>query len=92
MRLRSIGAVFLGLVLLGFSPASAQERFGAVTGVVTDPSAAPVPGATVTARNKESGKVRSVVTDGSGVSISIRAGTMWWPSSQGFRRRKTTTS
>jgi len=59
MRLRSIGAVLLGLVLLSFGPASAQERFGALTGVVMDPSSAPVPGASVTAKNKESGKVRT---------------------------------
>jgi carboxypeptidase family protein/TonB-dependent receptor-like protein len=62
MRLRSIGVLVLGLILASFSPVSAQERFGGLTGTVTDPSGAPVPGATITATNHDSRKVRTVVT------------------------------
>ena len=66
MRLRTIGVFLLGLVLLGAGPASAQEKFGGLTGVVTDASSAPVPGATITAKNKESGKSRQAVTSADG--------------------------
>ena len=66
MRLRSIGALLLGLILASFVPASAQERFGGLTGTVTDPSGAPVPGASVTATNHESKKVRTAVTNAEG--------------------------
>jgi hypothetical protein len=67
MRLRSIAVLVMGLVLASFVAASAQGRFGGLTGVVVDQSSAPVPGATVTATNKESGKARVVITDGEGV-------------------------
>ena len=66
MRLRSIGLVLLGLLLLGAGTASAQERFGGLTGTVTDSSSLPVPGATVTATNNQSGKVFSAVTSSDG--------------------------
>ncbi len=66
MRLRSITALLLGLVLASFSAASAQGRFGSLSGVVMDPSPAPLPGASVTAKNRESGKVRVVTTNAEG--------------------------
>jgi hypothetical protein len=66
MRLRSIGILLLGLILASFTAANAQERFGGLTGVITDPSGAAVPGATVTATNKTSGKVRTSVTTADG--------------------------
>src|SRR5688572_26308509 len=44
----------------------AQERFGSVTGTVTDTSEAAVPGATVTVTNKETGATRVVVSNGDG--------------------------
>jgi Carboxypeptidase regulatory-like domain/TonB dependent receptor len=47
-------------------PLGAQERFGSVSGVVTDSSKAVVPGATVTVTNKQSGAVRSAVTAADG--------------------------
>ncbi len=37
MRLRNIGVLLLGLILASFSAANAQERFGALSGKVTDP-------------------------------------------------------
>jgi len=44
----------------------AQERFGTVAGTVTDSSGAAVPGATITAANKETGAMRVVVSSGDG--------------------------
>jgi Carboxypeptidase regulatory-like domain/TonB-dependent Receptor Plug Domain len=67
MRLRSIGVLLLGLILASFSAANAQERFGGLTGKVTDPSDAPVPGVTVTATNKSSGIVHTTVSGTDGV-------------------------
>ena len=77
MRLRSIGVVLLGLVqrsvvmllalvLLAMAPASAQERYGSLTGTVLDSAGLPVPGATVSAKNNQTGKVSNAVTDGEG--------------------------
>ena len=44
----------------------AQERFGGVTGTVTDASDAAVPGATVTVTNKETGAMKVVVSGADG--------------------------
>jgi hypothetical protein len=44
----------------------AQERFGGLSGTVTDSSRLPVPGASVTATNKQSGAVRTTVTSADG--------------------------
>ena len=77
MRLRSLGVVTLGpvqrsivmllaLVLLAMAPASAQERYGSLTGTVLDSAGLPVPGATVSAKNNQTGKVSNAVTDGEG--------------------------
>jgi Carboxypeptidase regulatory-like domain len=52
------------LVLTGL--ASAQERFGGLTGRVTDQQGSAIPGVTVVATNTESGAVRSFVTDANG--------------------------
>ena len=51
----------LALVLMACT-LDAQERFGSVAGTVTDTSEAAVPGATVTATNKETGATRVVVS------------------------------
>jgi Carboxypeptidase regulatory-like domain/TonB-dependent Receptor Plug Domain len=48
-------------------PAVAQERFGGINGVITDPSGAVLPGATVTVTSKTTGAVRSVTTNDSGM-------------------------
>lgn len=65
MSLRKLGAMLAALAMLSIS-AAAQERFGGLTGVVTDSTKAPVPGATVTVTNKTTGAVRSAVTEADG--------------------------
>src|SRR5580765_1614996 len=60
MRIRNL---MLLLALVTFATAlNAQERFGGLSGTVTDSSRLAVPGATVTATNKTTGAARSVVT------------------------------
>src|SRR5438034_1085963 len=66
MRLRAVG-VLLALIALISWPVAAQEKFGGLSGVVTDSSKAPVPGATATATNKQSGAVRTTVSGADGV-------------------------
>ena len=64
---RRITAVFAGLVfVLMACTIDAQERFGGVTGTVTDSSDAAVPGATVTVTNKETGAMKVAVSSGDG--------------------------
>jgi hypothetical protein len=60
MRVRNL-VLLLALALL-ISPLAAQERFGGLTGTVTDSSKLAVPGATVTAVNNQTGSVRTTVT------------------------------
>src|SRR6187549_129452 len=55
----------LALVLMACT-LDAQERFGSVAGTVTDTSEAAVPGATVTATNKETGAMKVVVSGADG--------------------------
>jgi hypothetical protein len=67
MRFRTTVSVVVALLaVLATGVATAQERFGGIAGIVTDSSQAPVPGATVTATNKQTGAARVVVsgTDG----------------------------
>jgi len=52
----------LALVLL-FAPAARAQVSAAISGRVTDPTGATVSGATVTAKNVETGETRSTVTD-----------------------------
>jgi outer membrane receptor protein involved in Fe transport len=56
----------LGLAI-GAGTAAAQERFGGLTGVITDASGGVLPGATVTVTSKSTGAVRAVVTGADGV-------------------------
>jgi hypothetical protein len=57
----------LGVLLGPANIAQAQERFGTVTGTLTDPSGGVLPGVTVTLTNLQTGRVTSITTDGSGV-------------------------
>ena len=63
---RFLAAAAATLLLLP-SAATAQERFGGLTGTVTDTSGAVLPGTTVTISNKGTGAVRAVVTNGDGL-------------------------
>ncbi|MGB7310395.1 MAG: carboxypeptidase-like regulatory domain-containing protein, partial [Candidatus Acidiferrales bacterium] len=56
---------FLALILLLAAGARAQVS-ASVTGQVTDPSGAAIAGASVTARNVDTGAARDVVADGEG--------------------------
>src|SRR6266571_5294559 len=61
-----LGAIsFAGLLVLAPS-ASAQKATGTITGTVTDPSAAVVPGATVSVVNERTGAARSATTNEQG--------------------------
>ncbi len=55
------------LLLAGGRTSRAQGTTAAITGTVTDPSGAVVPGATVTATNTGTGVSRPVTSDGSGL-------------------------
>jgi Carboxypeptidase regulatory-like domain/TonB dependent receptor len=60
----SAALVAVALVMTGL--ASAQERFGTLTGVVTDQQGAAVPGVTIVVTNVQTGEIRTFVTDGDG--------------------------
>ncbi len=54
------------LMLLCWLPVASGQVSGSIKGIVTDPSGAPVPGATVTTKNMETGAERSGSTDDAG--------------------------
>jgi hypothetical protein len=64
------------LLLFSFSPSARAQVSASITGVITDPSGAPVPSAKVTARNLETGAFRSATTDEAGryVALSLPVG------------------
>src|SRR5215471_12061401 len=64
MRMRSL--MLLLALAMSLVPLSAQERFGGLSGTVADSSRLPVPGATVTATNKETGAVRTTASAADG--------------------------
>ena len=60
-------ALFLLATVLGsFCPAWGQEVTAAVVGAVTDPSGAPIKGATVTANDTDRGSLWTATTNDSG--------------------------
>ena len=61
-----ISAFLVAFALVIASSAAAQERFGSLTGIVTDQQGQPVPGATVTATSAVTNEARSFVTDAEG--------------------------
>ena len=61
-----IGALLVAFALAVTGVAVAQERFGVLTGKITDTSGASVPGVSITATNLQSGEVREFVTDANG--------------------------
>ena len=90
--------VLVALVALSVAGvATAQERFGGLAGVVTDSSQAPVPGATITVTNKQTGAARAVVSGPDGALPDLRPRA--WPLHRDRRapglpesRRRTTCS
>ncbi|MEN3339245.1 MAG: hypothetical protein V7647_2921 [Acidobacteriota bacterium] len=67
MRFRITVSLLVALLaVIATNAATAQERFGGLSGVLTDSSQAPVPGATVTATNKQTGASRVVVSGADG--------------------------
>src|SRR5687768_10063461 len=65
-----VAAVVLAFVVALAVTSSAQERFGTLTGRVTDQQNAAVPGATVLITNVETGQVRTFTTDTNGVYLA----------------------
>ena len=66
-HMRSILSFLLVVVFSAmFSTLQAQSNSGSISGAVTDPSGAVVPGATVTIENPVSGYLRTTQTDSSG--------------------------
>ena len=70
MMIRRIWVWFFALcVLITLPDVSGQTFTGTITGIVTDPNAAAIPGAKVTARNEATNDTRSTVTGGDGLFI-----------------------
>jgi hypothetical protein len=58
--------IFIGVVFFFCTQASAQTSSGTLQGVITDPTNAVVPGASVEIHNPVSGYARTVIADGAG--------------------------
>jgi len=56
-------AIFL---ILGYVPSAHAQVMASIKGIITDPSGAAVPSATVTTKNLETGAIRNAVTDDAG--------------------------
>ncbi len=67
MQKRFVAFLIAVLVAAGAGLATAQERFGGLTGIVTDASGGVLPGATVTITSKNTGAARSTVTSADGL-------------------------
>lgn len=60
-------AIAFAALLYTQAPLHAQTSSGTVTGVVSDPAGAVVPGANVTAKNTATGEIRKTVSNGAGI-------------------------
>ena len=69
-RVLSAGIGLLAVALLVCSQAAAQSFTGSITGTITDPSGAVVPGVTVTAIRLETNRTVSTVTRADGVYLA----------------------
>ncbi|MFI5076919.1 MAG: carboxypeptidase regulatory-like domain-containing protein, partial [Vicinamibacteria bacterium] len=67
MQKRFVAFLIAVLVAAGAGVATAQERFGGLTGIVTDATGAVLPGATVTITSKNTGASRTIVTSSDGL-------------------------
>src|SRR5258706_3145207 len=61
----SIAALLFALISVA-APATAQTTNGVISGIISDAQGGVLPGVTVTARNAETGLMRTVVTEGDG--------------------------
>lgn len=75
--LSTILAAACGIVLLGTATGSAQVTFGSVTGLVTDPGGAVIPGAEVRLTNSDTAEQRVAATGATGrfTMSQLKAGT-----------------
>ena len=64
--LRKSAGALLALLVAASSPLYGQERFGSLTGRVTDQTSGALPGVTVVTTNRTSGEARTFVTDANG--------------------------
>jgi len=71
---RRISLIVAALICLGSGLASAQERFGGLSGTVMDATKGALPGTTVTATNLESGAQRVVAALAGGLRSLLIAG------------------
>jgi len=58
-----VGAAIIGLIALGSCLGFAQGSMAAISGIVRDSSGALMPGVGITAKQTDSGQVRTAVTD-----------------------------
>src|SRR5215831_4307173 len=66
---RLINYVLALLLCAASLPLNAQTSFGRISGTVTDPSGAAIPGATITVRNTETQNTRTVEADANGLYV-----------------------
>jgi hypothetical protein len=71
MQTRFVAVLIAVLVAVMPGAATAQERFGGLTGIVTDASGGVLPGATVTVTSKSSGAARTMVTSADGIYTAL---------------------
>jgi outer membrane receptor protein involved in Fe transport len=71
-RVKRLGPLLLLVAVLPASPVHAQAVYGSIAGVVTDPSGATLPGATVTITSLERHTSDSVVSNASGLYVKER--------------------
>jgi hypothetical protein len=75
MKSSGFSAFVCSLFLLTAAGLHAQSLFGTLTGIVSDPTGAVIPGASVTLREEKSNSLRTTVTDSSGyytfASVSV---------------------
>ena len=68
---RIAASLTLAASLATFAAAQSNSINGSLHGQITDPSGAPIPGATVTVKNTLNGFVREIKTDGEGRYIAV---------------------
>jgi hypothetical protein len=66
LRRVSFAALILALAFAVATPALAQTTTGVISGIITDAQGGVLPGVTVTARNTDTGLLRTAVTEGDG--------------------------